>query len=353
MPPPPACVTPNVVLAPHTTMGLGGPARWYARCTNIDELRGSLTYAQLSGLPVQVFSGGSNIIFADEGFDGLVVNVALRGYRAEETGEDALLTVAAGEPWDSVVVRAVDRGWVGIECLSGIPGSTGGTPVQNVGAYGQDVGETLTSVRAIDRRTLTERTFSRQECGFGYRESRFKGSDADRFVITEVQFRLKKETQPEIRYGELAREIEAERPGGSAERLTSGDVRRAVLALRRRKSMVTDAADENSRSVGSFFTNPVVPESFLAEKLKGLPVPTFPATGGIKLSAAWLVEHAGFPKGFRREGAGISENHALAIVNRGGTTAHVLALAAEIEREVERKFGIRLTREPVIVRYRP
>lgn len=344
-------MTANVVLAPYTTMSLGGPARWLARCTSVEELRASLKFAQREGLPVQVFSGGSNIIFADEGFDGVVLNVALRGFRAEESQDDAVLTVAAGEPWDSVVERAAGKGWGGIECLSGIPGSTGGTPVQNVGAYGQDAGETLTSVRALERRTLTEREFSRDECGFGYRESRFKGSDAGLFIITEVRFRLRRNLEPEIRYAELARELDMIKGG---RRLTPADVRAAVIALRRKKSMVVDTADLNSRSVGSFFTNPVVTKTFFEEKLKGVPIPTFPAPrGGIKLSAAWLVEHSGFPKGFRMGGAGISEHHALAIVNRGGRTADVLALAGEIEMQVSGKFGIRLEREPVVVRYKP
>jgi len=332
-------------------MGLGGPARWFARCTSVGELRECLAFAQREGLPVQVFSGGSNIIFSDEGFDGLALNVALRGLREEESRDDAILSVGSGEPWDDVVLRAAGRGWGGIECLSGIPGSTGGTPVQNVGAYGQDVGETLTSVRALDRRTLVEREFSRDECAFGYRESRFKGPDADRFIITEVRFRLTRNSEPEIRYPELARELGE--GAGDARRLTPGDVRTAVLALRRRKSMVVDPSDENSRSVGSFFTNPVVTKTFLEERLKAFPVPVFPAPGGVKLSAAWLVEHSGFPRGFRKGGAGISEHHALAIVNRGGTTADVLALAGEIEEQVYGKFGVRLQREPVVVRYKP
>jgi UDP-N-acetylmuramate dehydrogenase len=352
MPSPPPCITANVVLAPHTTMGLGGPARWFARCTSLEEIRASLTFAQREGFHVQVFSGGSNIIFADEGFDGVVLNVALRGFRAEESADDAVLTVAAGEPWDSVVLRTVEKGWGGIECLSGIPGSTGGTPVQNVGAYGQDVGETLTSLRALDRRTLTEREFLREECGFGYRESRFKVSDADRFIITEVRLRLRRNRQPEIRYAELARELDAKTDWRGGGHLTPADVRSAVIGLRRKKSMVIDAADENSRSVGSFFTNPIVTKSFLEGKLKGVPVPTFSAPDGIKLSAGWLVEHSGFPRGFHRGGTGISENHALAIVNRGGRTADVMALALEIEEEVYRKFGIRLEREPVVVPYR-
>jgi UDP-N-acetylmuramate dehydrogenase len=341
----------NVALAPQTTIHLGGPARWFARCTSIDDIRASLAFAEAEGLPVQVFSGGSNIIFADEGFDGVVLNVALPGFRLEESDDEAILSVGAGVDWDSVVARAVGGGWSGIECLSGIPGSAGATPVQNVGAYGQEVGDTLVALRALDRRTLSEREFSRDECEFGYRESRFKRTDADLFIITEVRFILKRNAEPEIRYAELAQAIRAE-PGGLP-RLTPGAVRGAVLNLRRRKSMVIDPSDENSRSVGSFFTNPVVTKTFFETKLAGTAVPVYPAPDGVKLSAGWLVEHAGFPRGFRKRGAGISENHALAIVNRGGSTADVLALAGDIERQVERQFGIRLSREPVVVRYSP
>jgi UDP-N-acetylmuramate dehydrogenase len=345
-------MTEDVVLSPYTTMVLGGPARWFARCTSIRELGETLSFAKSEGLPLQVFSGGSNIIFDDEGFDGVVLHVALRGLSEDLSADEAVLTVAAGEPWDGVVAHAVGRGWGGIECLSGIPGSTGATPVQNVGAYGQDVGQTILSVRTLDRQTLDEQEFPGDACGFGYRMSRFKGTEADRHIITGVRFRLKRHFEPEIRYPELARALQERRDRSPGE-TTPGNVREVVLALRRRKSMVIDTADENSRSVGSFFTNPVVPENFVEQRLKDVPVPTYPAAGGIKLSAAWLVEHAGFPKGFRMKGAGISDHHALAIVNRGGTAADVMALEAEIRKQVQAKFGIRLEREPVVVPYRP
>jgi UDP-N-acetylmuramate dehydrogenase len=341
-------MTPGAPLAPMTTIGLGGTARWLAVCTNTGELRASLAFASREGLPIQVFSGGSNIIFADDGFDGVVVHVALRDIREEDSADGVKLSAGAGEPWDGIVRLAVEKGWGGIECLSGIPGSAGGTPVQNVGAYGQEVAETLTSVRALDRRTLTEREFSRDECGFGYRESRFKREDADRFIITEVRFLLRKNRRPEIRYAELQRAIDAR--GGD---LSLRTVRDAVIGLRRRKSMVVDPADGNSRSVGSFFMNPVVTKEFLESRMKGLPVPAYPAPGGMKLSAAWLVEHAGFPRGLTRKGAGISDNHALAIVNRGGTTSDVLALATEIEKGVELTFGVQLRREAVVVMNTP
>jgi len=337
-------MTTREVLALHTTIGLGGLARWFARCRTTDDIRASLEFARRSKLPVQVFAGGSNIIFHDEGFEGVVLQVCLPGYSAEDTTDGALVTVGAGEPWDAVVLRTVSRGWGGIECLSGIPGSAGATPVQNVGAYGQEVAETIVSVSAIDRETLRDTAFTQEECGFGYRESRFKGVDANRFIITAVRFRLAARPAADISYPELAREIDER---GAAR--TPAAVREAVLALRRKKSMVIDPSDPNSRSVGSFFMNPVVPLEFFEKRLKSLALPTYPAPGGVKLSAAWLVEHAGFPKGTRRGGACISERHALAIVNRGGTTADVLTLAADIERRVEEKFGVRLRREPVIV----
>ena len=337
-------MTTRELLARHTTIGLGGQARWFARCATADDIRASLEFARRSRLPVQVLAGGSNIIFDDEGFEGVVLHVGLPGYRADETSAGAHIAVGAGESWDSVVLRAVRKGLSGIECLSGIPGSAGGTPVQNVGAYGQEVAETITSVSAIDRETLRDAEFTRQECGFGYRESRFKGSDASRFVITEVRFQLGKRPAVEIRYPELARELD-ERSG---ER-TPAAVRDAVIALRKKKAMVIDPADPNTRSVGSFFMNPIVPQELYDRRLKGLTLPTYPAPGGVKLSAAWLVEHAGFPKGTRRGGAAISERHALAIVNRGGSTADVLALAGEIERRVNELFGVPLRREPVIV----
>ena len=341
---PPPCMATRELLARHTTIGLGGRARWFARCTSAEEIRASLEFARLSKLPVQVLAGGSNIIFSDEGFEGVVLHVGLGGYRADENSTGAMLSVGAGEPWDEVVRRAVAHGWSGIECLSGIPGSAGGTPVQNVGAYGQEVAETITSVSAIDRTTLRDAEFTREECGFAYRESRFKGADADRFVITEVRFQLAKSPPVEIRYPELARELD-ERAAGR----TPARVREAVIALRKKKAMVVDPSDPNTRSVGSFFMNPVVGQEFYDTRLKSLALPVYPAPGGVKLSAAWLVEHAGFPKGTRRGGAAISERHALAIVNRGGSTAEVLALAAEIERRVEELFGVRLRREPVIV----
>ncbi len=352
----------DVPLAPYTTIGLGGPARLFAECGTVQELGQALAYASRTGTPVQVLAGGSNVVFADEGFDGLVIHVALRGVRAGREGNAVVVTAAAGEPWDPLVARATESGWGGIECLSGIPGSVGATPVQNVGAYGQEVRDTITCVRALDRQTGAEVDFTPDECRFSYRQSRFKSADADRFIITEVRFRLRPEALADIRYAELKAVLQASadlaalRPGAE----TLAAIRGAVIGLRRKKSMVFDPADENSRSVGSFFVNPVVPEAAFREidhRWQGAggrtPVPRFPAPGGVKVPAGWLVEHAGFGKGFRKGGVGVSENHALALVNRGGTTKDLTGLASEIQQAVLTKFGVQLEREPVYVLFRP
>jgi UDP-N-acetylmuramate dehydrogenase len=328
----------------------------------VQELGEALAYGSRTGTPVQVFAGGSNVVFADEGFDGLVIHVALRGVTSSREGDAVVVTAAAGEPWDPLVARATESGWGGIECLSGIPGSVGATPVQNVGAYGQEVRDTITCVRALDRTTGGKVDFTPDECRFSYRQSRFKSEDADRFIITEVRFRLRPEGSADIRYAELKAVLEAGvdlgslRPGAE----TLAAIRGAVIGLRRKKSMVFDPADENSKSVGSFFVNPVVPEATLREieqRWQGAggttPVPRFPAPRGVKVPAGWLVEHAGYVKGYRKGGAGVSENHALALVNRGGTAKELTRLASDIQQAVLTKFGVQLEREPVYVPFRP
>lgn len=329
----------NIPLAPLTTMGLGGPARYLAECTSLAEMRACLTWAAGEGLPVQVLGGGSNVLFADAGYSGLVLKVGLRGLAF--TG--ATVEVAAGEDWDGFVRCCVGRGLAGVECLSGIPGSVGATPIQNVGAYGQEVKDTIAEVRALDRQTLAEVAFAPAECGFAYRQSRFKGADRDRFIVTSVAYRLQADGEPQIRYAELRRRVSDARP-------TLATVRDAVLALRRSKSMVIDPQDPNARSVGSFFLNPVVSApAFAALKDRYPNIPHFPDPAGVKVPAAWLVEQAGFHKGLQKGAVGISQRHALALVNRGGTTGQVLALAGEIRAAVEQTFGIRLEREPVLV----
>ena len=356
----PEIIAEQVDLSPMTTMRLGGPARYLARCRSTDEIKTALDWAAGRRLPVQVLGGGSNTIFDDSGYPGLVLKLELQGVRFEDGGGKVEVSALAGENWDDLVHRCIARGLSGIECLSGIPGLVGAAPMQNVGAYGQEVAGTITAVRAIDRRTLLEVEFANRQCGFRYRNSRFKSEDRDRYVITEVVFLLEEGVLPELRYRELSARIARDggldglEPGKPA----SSAVRAAVLELRRGKSMVLDPDDPDTRSVGSFFLNPVLSEIELSELRRRcaagayrqeVPIPVFPDPGGHKVPAAWLVEHAGFRKGQQLGGAAISKNHALALVNRSGGSTDVLKLAAAIQQQVEERFGIRLEREPVVV----
>ena len=357
---PPGIIAEQVDLSPLTTMRLGGPARYLARCRTADEIRTALDWAAGQRLPVQVLGGGSNTIFDDGGYLGLVLKLELSGVRFEGGGGQVEVSALAGEGWDDLVRRCIARGLSGIECLSGIPGLVGAAPMQNVGAYGQEVAGTIAAVRAVERATLKEVEFANRQCGFRYRNSRFKSEDRDRYVITEVVFRLEEGVRPELRYRELSESVAR---GGGLDGLEPGEpassaVRAAVLELRRSKSMVLDPGDPNTRSVGSFFLNPVLSEaelSALRRRCAEAPdeeqtrIPVFPDPGGHKVPAAWRVERAGFRKGQRLGGAAVSENHALALVNRGGGSADVLKLAAAIKQQVEERFGVRLEREPVVV----
>src|SRR6184192_152377 len=347
----------NVPLAPHTTIGLGGSARYFWECRSESELREALQLGAMRRLPIQVLAGGSNMIFSDAGYSGLVVKIGLQGATFQDAGDAVLVQVAAGADWDALVRDAVDRGLAGIECLSGIPGTVGATPVQNVGAYGQEIAETLVSVRCLERAGLTEVVFPRDQCEFAYRSSRFKSRDHDHYIVLDITLRLYRDRLPQLRYAELAQAV---RHHGELERLAPADavsvVRNTVLELRRRKSMVLDPTDPNGRSVGSFFMNPVLSADAFDRLVhrwgaagEGDGIPTFPADGRVKVPAAWLIEHAGFGRGYRRGGVGISTRHALALVNHGGTTAELLALAEAIERAVYERFGVRLEREPVVV----
>lgn len=348
----------QVPLAPFTTLGLGGPARRFVECASEEDIREALRRAAARAWPVTVFAGGSNVVFPDGGVGGLVLRVAGSGVSFEESGNTVTARAWAGGSWDGFVEECVRRGLGGVECLSGIPGSVGATPVQNVGAYGQEVAETVVAVRAIDRRTLATTNFSAEECRFGYRQSRFKAEDRDRFVITLVTFRLAKNAVPAVRYTELQRALDSASGHGSTPGGRPGleAVRREVLTLRRGKSMLVDPSDPDSRSAGSFFMNPVLSqEQFEAVRsrwrdLAGAgDVPSFPAPEGVKVPAGWLVERAGFAKGTRMGNVGVSSKHALALVNHGGTTAELLALAGEIRRGVQKTFGVLLEPEPVIL----
>lgn len=348
----------NILLAPWTTIGLGGPARYFLTATTPEMIQDGLRFSSGKKLPVQVLGGGSNIIFPDNGFRGLVLHIGLKGLTMEDDGDSVVVTAAAGEPFDEVILSCIEHGLSGLECLSGIPGSTGAVPVQNVGAYGQEISETLISLRALHRPSLSLVDIPAGECSFAYRQSRFKSAEKDKYVIISVVFRLKKNGRPVLRYQELQKMIDE---SGGLQRFENGSpalqaVRLAVLALRRTKSMVVDPEDPDSRSVGSFFTNPILnQESFqtLIERWKkigdGNPIPSFVSSGGMKVPAAWLIEKSGFHRGYRHKGVGISANHSLALVNYGGTTKALLDLASTIEAKVHEKFSIHLEREPVLV----
>ncbi len=335
-------------LADHTTLRLGGPVRRWVRAETEAELVEAVGAADASGEPVLVLGGGSNLVVADSGFDGTVVEVATRGVVSdleadvEASCSGATVTVAAGEPWDAFVALAVRSRWSGVEALSGIPGLVGATPIQNVGAYGQEVSQTIASVRVWDRVLRGVRTFFAADCGFGYRTSRFK-ADPGRHVVLEVAFQLPLGTQgPPIGYAELARTLNLE----VGERALLESVREAVLTLRTRKGMVLDPDDHDTWSAGSFFTNPVVAAEAVPEGAPAWPQPD----GSVKTSAAWLIEHAGFAKGYARGPVSLSTKHTLALTNRGGaTTAQLLDLARELRDGVHARFGITLVNEPVLL----
>jgi UDP-N-acetylmuramate dehydrogenase len=337
--------TPEGPLAAYTTLRLGGPAGTLTAVSDPDEVVITVRKAAAEGRPLLVLAGGSNVVIGDDGFPGTVLLLRTTGIRVVEQTPDAVVVrVAAGESWDDFVAYAVTNGYSGIECLSGIPGSAGATPIQNVGAYGQEVAHTIAAVHAYDREHDSIRVLSPAECDFAYRKSVFKGND--RFVVLEVDFRLalSGESAP-VRYAELARTLGVE-PGG---RVPLADAREAVLKLRAGKGMVLDPEDRDTWSVGSFFTNPVV--SAEAWAALGLDAPHWPGEDGtVKIPAAWLIEHAGFPKGFAGDRVAISSKHTLALTNRGaGTATQLLALAREIASGVKEQFGVDLVPEPVLV----
>jgi UDP-N-acetylmuramate dehydrogenase len=334
----------NVPLAPLTTIGIGGPARFFLRAENVDELREGLSWAREQNREVFILGGGSNLLISDAGFDGLVIHIDVRGITVESEDEFAMVKAGAGEPWDPFVAHAVKHRWAGIECLSGIPGSTGATPIQNVGAYGQDVSETIARVEALDRTTDRVIWFTNWDCRFGYRSSLFKNYEPGRYVVLSVTYRLRIGGNAAIRYPELQRYID--------ERGTAIDdlqgVREAVIAIRKRKGMVIDPGDPDTRSDGSFFMNPILsPDEYERFAAVAPEAPHFPSGSEVKLSAAWLIEHAGFHKGFVHGKVGLSSKHTLAVVNRGGgTAAEVVELVQLIQSRVREQFGIELHPEP-------
>ncbi|MGV1010290.1 MAG: UDP-N-acetylmuramate dehydrogenase [Dermatophilaceae bacterium] len=348
----------GIPLAPLTTMRVGGPAARLVTATTTDELVGAVREADAAGEPVLVVSGGSNLLIADEGFAGTVVRVATRGVRVESADYcgGVSLRVAAGEDWDALVARCVVEGWSGVEALSGIPGCAGSTPIQNVGAYGQEVSATIAQVRVWDRAGRSVRTLANADCAFGYRDSVLKRA-AGRYLVLEVVLQLPiADLSAPVGYVALADELDV----AEGTRVPLEAAREAVLALRRRRGMVLDEADHDTWSCGSFFTNPVLThDAFAALRalaaVDGEPahdLPCWPgADGSVKTSAAWLLEHAGYGRGFGMPGpAALSTKHPLAVTNRGGASAEdIVALARQVRDGVAATFGVTLLNEPVLV----
>jgi UDP-N-acetylmuramate dehydrogenase len=335
----------NVPMSALTSLGVGGAARFFVEATTESVVVRTLEWARLRSLPLWILGGGSNVVLPDEGLDGVVLQVALRGVDQANVGTRVEVTAAAGEPWDEFVRDCVIRDLSGVECLSGIPGLVGATPVQNVGAYGQEVADSIVRVRVVDRRDGTTMTLDRNECAFAYRDSRFKGGEPDRFVVVAVTYALVAGGAPRIAYAELERRLSA------TPEPTLAETREAVLVLRRAKSMAVGCRDENARSCGSFFVNPIVDARVaeaIARSFPGVPVPRHPQPGGrIKLSAAWLIERSGFAKGHRAGNVGLSTRHALAIVCHDGATANdVASFADEVRRRVRERFDVELEPEP-------
>ncbi|HWU31895.1 MAG TPA: UDP-N-acetylmuramate dehydrogenase [Marmoricola sp.] len=335
------------LLAHHTTLRLGGPAAEFVIAETEADLISAVQTADETGIPVLILGGGSNLVVGDDGFDGRVIRIASRGIATDAAEDDAChnavtVTLEAGEPWDRFVALAVDSGWIGIEALSGIPGLVGATPIQNVGAYGQEVAATIASVRTWDRHQNAIQTFAAADCNFSYRMSRFK-AEPDRYIVLQVTFLLNRGTlSAPIAYAELAKSVGVE----VGDRRPMAEVRSAVLALRGGKGMVLNPDDHDTWSAGSFFTNPIVGVSDVPEGAPSWPQPD----GSVKTSAAWLIDHAGFGKGYGNDRVSLSTKHALALTNRGSaTTTDLLTLAGEIRNGVETAYGIRLVPEPVMV----
>ena len=339
----------RVPLAPLTTLGVGGEARWFVAADDEPTVLAAHAWARARGVPLRILGGGSNLLVADTGVDALVVQVRLRGITARQADAALQLTAAAGEPWDGLVRHAVAHGWAGLECLSGIPGLVGATPIQNVGAYGQEVSDTVVAVRALDTHRGEIATLPAASCAFGYRDSLFKRGEAGRWIVLGVTYRLRPGGAPTVTYADVAGALA--RQGVPAPTLAG--VRDAVLAIRRAKSMVLDdPVDPNRRSCGSFFLNPILDAAQAGAVAARAGDPTMPRwpqpDGRVKLSAAWLIEHAGFARGERAGPVGLSSRHTLAIVAHDGARAgDVVAFARRLQEAVETRFGVRLAPEPV------
>jgi UDP-N-acetylmuramate dehydrogenase len=334
----------QIPLAAFTTFGIGGPARWFTEAQDEASLVEAVQLARTRGWPLFVLGGGSNLLVSDQGFPGLVVHIAMRG--VVQTGDT--FQVGAGEEWDSFVSLAIERNYGGLECLAGIPGTVGGTPVQNVGAYGQEVSGIITSVRVLDLNHLSFADLPAAACGFAYRHSIFNSTQRGRFIVTQVSYRLHPNAMPVLTYPDFTRHFQ-----NRSESPTLAEAAAAVRAIRKRKGMLLVEGEPDCRSAGSFFKNPIVSEAFYDQiaSASSSTVPRFAATPGfVKIPAAWLVEQAGFHKGYVAGAAGISKRHTLALINRDHAAAKdIVALRDQIIAGVDAKFQIRLEQEPVWV----
>ncbi len=360
----------NVPLAPLTTLQVGGPARYFAEAKSEDDVREAVDFAKSRKLPLFVLGGGSNLVIADSGWPGLVLRIAIGGITSnadDAAGNGVLFSVGAGVDWDDFVAMAVAQNCAGVECLSGIPGSVGATPVQNVGAYGQEVRDTIESVRALDSRNPYLKqdrvlVLPKLACGFEYRRSIFNGAERGRYIILQVDYRLHPGGAPSLKYADLRNYFEHDRAHSGEhsseprETPSLAQTREAVREIRRGKGMLIVPGNDDCRSAGSFFKNPALGEAQFKEMVerataRGLQIPSYPALEALrKVSAAWLVEHSGFAKGYTAGAAGISRKHALALINRGDAKANdIIALKNEIQHGVEKAWGIRLEPEPVFV----
>jgi UDP-N-acetylmuramate dehydrogenase len=337
-----------VPLAPYTTFRIGGPARYFCEITNESALIEAIEFARQRNLPTFVLGGGSNLLVSDSGFSGLVLHIAIDApVQSIPNGNYLDYTVAAGTDWNAFVLEICEQGISGVECLAGIPGSVGGTPVQNVGAYGQEVADTIVNVRAFDTKSNAFVDLTRDQCGFAYRRSIFNSTQRNRYIVTAVTFRFDPKAKPKLTYADLTRHYADQQPNPI-------DIYHTVRSIRHRKGMLIVEGEDDCRSAGSFFKNPVVPETTLVEIAAILNIapdviPHWPAGDNLtKLPAAWLLEQAGFPKGFTMGNAGISCRHTLALINRGNATAADIGILRNtIQTQVKSRFNIKLEQEPV------
>lgn len=348
----------NEPLSNKTTFCVGGNAAHYVEACDEASIRQAIEWADANSKKLFILGGGSNVLVSDRGVDGLILRVGIRGIRHEIRDDHAHVSVGAGETWDDFVAKTVSENWAGIECLSGIPGDVGAAPIQNIGAYGQEAGEVITTVHAIDRQNGELVHLDKLACDFAYRDSVFKTSKSGQYIVTTVTFSLRRHGPPAVRYAELQRYLKER---GEDVSPTLSSVRNAMLELRRRKSMLLDPTDENVRSAGSFFLNPILDDDtwkLVRSRIEasgvvspGETIPQFDAgPGRTKLAAAWLIERAGFSKGTSDGPVGLSTKHTLAIVNRGGATAtDILQFVRKIRDRVHERFGVRLVPEPVML----